>query len=327
MAEAVIPKVAKALVHDPRANTLAIQELPVPNRSSSSSDHLLRVHAVALTNGELSWPEPATLTHPIPGYEVSGTVVTAPASSPLQPGTEVYARTAFDREGNAREYSIAATAELSRKPSTLSWEEAATVPLSALTAWQALFVHGGFAAPAQGGGQGNAAKRLLVTAASGGVGVFAIQLARLAGVGTIVGTCGPTNVGFVQALGADEVLDYRVVTDLSKWEGDKFDLVIDCVGGETLSQAWTCAKDGGIVMGIAMPPDLRKPAQGVGKNVQAVFFIVEADGKQLEQVTGLIETGKVRTVFDSAFPLDEFEAAFAKVHSGHVRGKVVLQLA
>ena len=322
-----IPRVAQALVHDPKARTLTIQDLPVPAPRGSSPEHLLRVHAVALTNGELAWPEPAAVARPIPGYEVAGVVVSAPGGSPFQPGAEVYARTAFECPGNAREYSIATTAELGRKPSTLSWEEAATVPLSALTAWQALFVHGGFTAPGDGDGDANAKKRLLVTAASGGVGIFAVQLARWAGVGNVVGTCGPANVGFVKALGADEVLNYRVFGNLAKWGGEKFDLVIDCVGGETLSQAWTCVKDGGSLIGIAMPPDLKKPTQVVAGTVHSIFFIVEADGKQLERVTELIEAGKLQTAFDSAFPLGNYDEAFAKVNGGHARGKVVLQLA
>ena len=327
MSEAAVPQVTQALVHDPKTKTLAIQDLPTPAPSGSSPEHLLRVHAVALTNGELAWPEPATVNHPVPGYEVSGVVISAPADSPFQPGAEVYARTGFDRQGNARTYSIANTTELGRKPSTLSWEEAATVPLSALTAWQALFVHGGFTAPGEGDGKENTEKRLLITAASGGVGLFAIQLARLAGIGHIVGTCGPKNVDFVKALGAHEVIDYRVVPDLSKWKGEKFDLVIDCVGGETMAQAWTCAKDGGLVMGIAMPPDLKKPAEGVGQDVKGVFFIVEAQGQQLEKITNLIEAGELKTALDSAYPLERYEEAFAKVQSGHVRGKVVLKLA
>ncbi len=324
MSEGSIPKTAPAVVHNPSDNALTLQDLPVPS-PSGVEEHLIRVHAVALTNGELAWPEPSTQTYPIPGYEVAGTVISAPVESPFPPGAAIYARTGFGRQGSARPYSIALTSELGHKPKNLSWEEAATVPLSALTAWQALFTHGGFAAPGANE-ELNKDKRVLITAASGGVGLWAVQLARLAGVGHIVGTCGPRNVDFVKSLGAHEVLDYTKTTNLSASDGTKFDLVIDCAGGDTLEQAWTCAAEGGMVICIAMPADLKKPASGIAKNVRSLWFIVEANGQQLERITGLIESGQVRTAFDSAFPLEQYNKAFERIHGGHVQGKVVLKL-
>ncbi|EOO02962.1 putative alcohol dehydrogenase zinc-binding domain-containing protein [Phaeoacremonium minimum UCRPA7] len=331
MSNTAIPSAARALVHNPQTHDLTLLTPPVPT-PTGPDEHLLAVHAVALTNGELSWPEPATVSpHAIPGYEVSGTVIAAPPDSPFQPSADVYARTAFDRPGSARPYSIALTAELGRKPQNLSWEAAATVPLSALTAWQALFDHGGLAAPGDESSLSrNRSKRILITAAAGGVGLWAVQLAKLAGVDHIVGTCGSTNAGFVLGLGADEVVDYTVVSDLASWVSDRgrFDLVLDCVGGSTLEQAWLCVKaDNGMLISIVQPPEMRKPQVGISDNVRSLFFIVEANGRQLEKITSLIEQKKCTTVVDSAFAFEEFGEAFDKVRGGHLRGKVVLSVA
>jgi len=323
-----LPKTAEALVHDPKNNTLRLEDLPVPQRTDNDTEHIIQVRAVALTNGELAWPEPATQDHPVPGYEMAGVVAVAPPESPFSRGTEVYARTGFGRPGSARSFSVATTAELGRKPSNITWEEAATVPLSALTAWQALFVHGGLAAPRSDEAPGtNAGKRVLVTAAAGGVGQWAVQLARLAGA-HVVGTSGPGNVAFVRGLGADEALDYTAV-DLVAWAapaGRKFDLVVDCVGGRTLEQAWLAAAPGGTVVSVALPAALKRPAEGVAPGVRDVWFIVEENRRQLDEITRLLESGRTRAAYDSVFGLADYEAAFQKVSSGHVRGKVVLRI-
>lgn len=332
--ETAIPDTTTALVHNPLTHLLSLQSLSVPAFQISNTHqgyHIIRVHAVALTNGELAWPEPSSARPaPVPGYEVAGTVVMAPGpDSPFQPGTEVYARTGFDRPGNARQYSEVLADELGRKPRNLSWEEACTVPLSALTAWQALFVHGGLVAPENttaGTPSGNRGKRVLVTAAAGGVGIWAVQLARLAGVEYIVATCGPTNMDFVKSLGAHEVRDYTSSSGYLSGCGESFDLVLDCVGGQTLETAWTCAKPGGRVISVAIPANLKRPDMGVATGVQTVWFIVAASSGQLEKITELIELGFCKPAADSIFAMDEFEKAFSKVHSGHLRGKVVLRI-
>jgi NADPH:quinone reductase-like Zn-dependent oxidoreductase len=228
---------------------------------------------------------------------------------------------------------VAETSELARIPDNLSWEEAATVPISALTAWQALFVHAGLNPPTtskNGGNYGgtNATKRILITAAAGGVGLWAVQLARLAGVGYIVGTCGTDNVDFVRSLGAHEVVDYKKVTDLASIVSDetsKFDLVLDCVGGTTLDQAWHCARvDDGMVISVAQPAEPKRPAGA--ERVATTWFIVVADPEQLTALAKLLEDGSCKTFVDSVYALEDYEKAFSKLHSGHLRGKVVLRI-
>lgn len=334
MTDVNIAPQADALVHDKAAKALVIKTLPVP-KPTGPDDHLIRIRAVALTNGELTWPEPLALADPVPGYEMAGTVVHAPPNSPFPPGTDVFARTDFHRHGSARPFSIATTPELSRKPANLSWEEAATVPLSALTAWQALFVHGGLAAPdvrePQGTAQDkNRGKRVLVTAAAGGAGIWLVQLARLAGA-YVVGTCGASNAEFVaRDLGAHEVLDYRKV-NVADWvaedlEGRGFDVALDCVGPDTLKQVWSAARAGGKVISIVQPPAGARPSGGVAADVSSMFFIVDANQEQLGKIVELLEAGVCKAFVDSAFDLRDGANAFERVHARRLRGKVVLRV-
>ncbi|KAF2871001.1 hypothetical protein BDV95DRAFT_494955 [Massariosphaeria phaeospora] len=307
---------------------------PPPTPTTHPTSYIIRTHTAGLTRGELAWPEALRTAMPIPGYDFAGTIISCPKTTGFKPGDKVYGFTGTGLEGNAREVTVALESELGHKPARLSWAEAAAVPLSALTAYQALFVHGGlepaFLENNSGRGE-NAGKRVLVTAASGSVGIWAAQLARLAGV-EVVGTCGPANVQFVGGLGADVVvLDYAE-TDVLAWvnedrEARGFDVVVDCVGGQTLSEAFKSVRRGGIVVGVAEPPDARRPGEGVEDGVRGIWFVVQPDGDQLGEVTALIEQGRCRVVVDSVFGLEQFRDAFERVESGHARGRVVLQVA
>lgn len=330
MSTATLPKSMKALVHNFKTQTLNITSVDLP--TPSPTEHLLRVEATTLSAGELFWVRPEELNDYIPGVDVAGEIVISPTESRFRPGDHVYARTQFPRPGAAREYTIGLEHELALRPSNLSAVEAATVPMSAETAWQALFVQGGLSAPEDGRKpEENASKRVLVTGASGGVGVWVVQLAKAAGL-YVVGTCGPSNKEYVLGLGADEVLDYSTLGPKA-WavvdEKRKVDLAIDCVGGDSLEEAWTALKDGGLVLTIAPKPDYaqpQKPAEGVGKDVTGRFFIMTENGTQLETCTRLIEAGTCRPVLDSVWKFDEWEKALEKVNSNHARGKVVLRI-
>lgn len=328
----------KTLMFDLSSGKVSLIKHPSPAARPNTTEHLIQVHATALCARERTWPtwvSGGPDKELVPGYDLAGTVVSAPQESPFQPGEEVYTRTNYYRTANAREYSVALTEELALKPRILGWAEAATVPLSAMTAWQALFVHGGLA-PIRSGtreeGESarsmNKGKRVLVTAASGGAGNWAVQLAKLAGC-EVVGTCGTDNLELVKSLGADEVVDYRT-TDLQTWaeadDGRKADVVIDGVGGKTLEQCWSAVKDGGILMSIVEPPEQRKSMDWEETGVKASFWIMEPNGEQLKAITNLIEEGKARPILDSVYPMEEFERAFEKADGGHARGKVVLKI-
>lgn len=333
-----IPSTAKALWHDVQTNKMTIKTLPVPTlHPNTTNEHLIRVQSVAPCAGELTWlvlfPPPDPAREPVPCDDVVGTVVTAPQQSPFPRGSEVYARTHFRRPGCAREYTVALTEELALKPRNLGWNDAATVPLSALTAWQALFVHAGLALGRlenndTGEVKAAPAKSVLVTAASGGVGVWTVQLARLAGY-DVIATCGPDNVEFVRSLGAAEVINYREKS-LTEWldttASGKVDVVIDGVGGKTLQDCWACVKDGGTLISIKQPPEQVKPAEWSGRDVKNLFFIMEPNGQQLSKITALIEQEKCKPALDSVFEFEDFEMAFERLEGGHARGKVVLRV-
>ncbi|KAH7394087.1 putative zinc-binding oxidoreductase [Phaeosphaeria sp. MPI-PUGE-AT-0046c] len=301
-----------------------------PNRYEGRN-YIIQTKAVALCRGELDWPEP--LEAPggisIPGFDVAGVVLSCPGDTSriaFQPGDEVYALTNPHLQGNARQVTIAEEHELALKPKNLTWPEAAAVPLSALTAFQGLFVHGNLHAPGRGDNKG---QRVLVTAASGGVGIWAVQMARQAGA-HVVGTCGTTNVDFVNDLGADVVLDYTK-TEVLDWVKEdqshrEFDLVLDCIGGATLTKAWRCAKKNGKVISVAEPADPKRPREGVAEGVTSVWFIVDANQTQLREITNMIEKGLYKSQVDSVFPLDQWREAFLRLEGGHAKGKVVLEL-
>lgn len=304
---------------------------PLP--TIGNDDYLVKVHAVTVTGTELLWARPPERTISVPGVEVAGRIVVAPASSSrFAVGDEIYARTKFDRPGNAREYTVVREAEMALAPKNLTPTEAVTVPMSAQTAWQALFVQGGLKAPGSGAGH-NSSTRVLVNGASGGTGVWLVQLAKHAGA-QVVGTCGPSNVEFVRSLGADTVLNYRT-TALAQWAEEdpksKVDLVVDCVGGQSLINAWKTVKDGGLVVTIVPPADSDykwdlSPPEGVSETIKGKFFIMELNSAQLEQCTRWIEEGKAKAVTDSVWEFEDWKKAFERVDSGHARGKVVLRV-
>ena len=170
---------------------------------------------------------------------------------------------------------------------------------------------------------------MLITGGASSVGMWAVQLAKLSGVGHIAATCGPGNAEFVQSLGAHEVLDYtQPGGDLTKWPANrtKFDVVLDCVGGDALRGAWTVVREGGTLVSVVMPPEHRRPAEGVEKDVRADFFVQGANSYQMEEVSYLLEAGLARTVVGAVYPLEEAQAAMDQANRGHGRGKVVLKV-
>ncbi|KAM0709999.1 hypothetical protein Q7P35_002361 [Cladosporium inversicolor] len=323
-----IPSTQKAILQPDKMSTSVtmISDHPIPTPDFAADEHLIRVHATAITNGELLWsryfplPEGSTKVL-VPCNDVAGTVVAAPPSSTFQPGTEVYARSNYARTGCARDYTILAGDEMAERPQCLSWAESAAVPMSAETAWQALFVQAGLDAR-KGSAVG---KKVFVTAASGGAGVWMVQLAKWAGA-EVIGTCSTSKMELVRSLGADVVLDYTK-TDIKQWAaetGKPADLVIDCIGGKALEDAWWVVQEGGTLLSIFQPPEEKKPARAPA-NVRNFFFVMKTNGEQLRKVTPLVEEG-MRPALDSVVPFDEYKRAFDKLASGRTKGKIVLDL-
>lgn len=277
----------------------------------------VRVGATAIIATELTWDEtyqtsagdPRPL--PIPGHDVAGVVAEVGSGvTDFAVGTEVYALTAFDRDGAEAEYAIALPGELAPKPRTLDMVQAAAVPLAALTAWQALFIHAHLS-------KGQTA---LIHGGAGGVGSYAVQLAHWAGA-RVITTASARHHDFLRGLGADQVIDYTT-TPFESVVHD-VDVVFDTVGGETLARSWQVVKDGGVVVSVVSPRPVDDPTQ---TRARFVWFIVEPSGEQLREIGDLIDAGQIQPIVSQVFPLAEARNAWEAAASGHARGKVVLRV-
>jgi NADPH:quinone reductase-like Zn-dependent oxidoreductase len=284
---------------------------PIPH----GADALVRVKASAVTPTELGWSTAYTTADgvdrlpAIPGHEFSGIVdAVGPDAEGVAIGEAVYGLTDFFRDGSDAEYIVTAAADLAPKPETLNFAEAAAVPLSGLTAWQALFDHGML-----GPGQ-----RVLIHGAAGGVGTFAVQFAHWCGA-FVAGTASASNAPYLRSLGADVTIDYRAV----RFEDAvrDIDVVLDTIGGETLERTWPVVKRGGIIVTIAGEIS---PKRADDAGVRGVSFIVKPDRKELIRIGQLIDERHVRPVVTAVYPLSQARQAFERGADGHMRGKVVL---
>ena len=217
----------------------------------------------------------------------------------------------FRRDGADAEYVAVRADELALKPATLTHAQAAAVPLSALTAWQALFDQGGLA-PGQ---------RVLVHGGAGGVGTFAVQLARWRGA-RVAATSSARDADLVRGLGADEVIDYRA-TRFEDAVAD-LDLVIDTVGGDTWERSWDVLRPGGRLVSIAVP---RPPDREAVDGRQAIWFVVKPDRGQLIEIGGLIDAGRLRPIVSAVLPLAIGGDVYGPTGQRSGPGKVVLLVA
>ena len=253
----------------------------------------------------------------VPGWDVAGVVEElGEGVSRFRRGEKVwaYARKATVQWGTYAEYVAVAESSASLMPVKLLFEEAATVPLAALTAYQALQKGG-----VRSGGT------VLVHAAAGGVGHFAVQLAKNAGA-RVLGTAGTANQEFVLSLGAAETIDYtredfREAVRRTCPKG--VDLVLDAVGGDTLAASFEVVRPGGKLVGIVDRPDAQAAEK---RGVHASYVFVEPNAEQLEQLAALVDRKKLRTHVQKIFPLFEAAEAQGVSETGHVRGKLALAL-
>jgi NADPH:quinone reductase-like Zn-dependent oxidoreductase len=224
---------------------LAYEDAPQPHPGPGAV--LVRVYAAGIIANELKWDEtyqtatrsPSDL--PIPGRDLSGVVAeVGPGVAALVPGTEVYEMLGYGRDGTEAEYPLALPGELAPKSGALDPVQAAAVPLSALTAWQALFDHAHLAA----------GQTVLIHRGAGGVGVLAVQLGHWAGA-QVIATAAARDRDFVRDLGASETIDYTTTRSEEVVQG--VDLVFDLVGGDTLQRSWQVIKPGGMLVSIASP--------------------------------------------------------------------------
>jgi NADPH:quinone reductase-like Zn-dependent oxidoreductase len=296
-----------------------------PKPELQPGDALVKVYATGITPTELTWDETyqncdgSERLPTIPGHELSGVVESVAdggevSRGEVSIGDEVYALTSFCRDGCAAEYVAVHAADLAPKPKTLSHAQAAAVPLSALTVWQAFFDHGHLA-----GGQS-----VLIHGAAGGVGSFAVQLAHWSGA-RVIGTASAENRDFLLGLGADEVIDYRQV----RFEEavHDVDVVLDTIGGETRERSWQILKPGGILITLPAPiPESEAAAQLSSGGKRGLFFIVKPDREQLSKIAAAIDSGAIRPIVAETVPLEKAREAFDRGVTGHTRGKLVLKV-
>jgi NADPH:quinone reductase-like Zn-dependent oxidoreductase len=244
----------------------------------------------------------------IPGMEIAGVVAeVGPGVTAFQKGQAVYGQTI---KGGYAEYTVAAAESLALKPQSLSFDEAAAVPVGATAAWAGLFTAGKL----------EAGQRVLIQGAAGGVGLFAVQFARQKGAHVIATTSGP-NVSFVRSLGAEIVIDYTT-TSLASVVHD-VDLAFDPVGESTLEASVQALKRGGILVAIGSQPDARQVQE---RDIQVASARTQIGGELLETFARLIDEEQVHVVLKKVFPLSEAAQAHELGQQGHGRGRIVLHV-
>jgi NADPH:quinone reductase-like Zn-dependent oxidoreductase len=304
-------------VHKPGGpENLVYEDAPAPKLEPG--DALVRVLASGITKDELSWRETyktcdgAARLPSIPGHELSGVVeALADDVTDVKVGEQVYALTAFCRDGTAAEYVAVRAADLAPRPKTLDPTTAAAVPLASLTAWQALFDHARL----------ESGQRILIHGGAGGVGTYAVQLAKTRGAHVIT-TASKENFNFLRGIGADEIIDYT--SEAFETKVRDLDVVLDTVGGSTLERSWQVLRKGGTLVTIPGAAPAEKAAKF---GVKAIFFIVEPSRSQLMEIGRLIDSGKVRPFVQAVLPLAKAREAYERGLSGHNRGKIVLRVA
>lgn len=291
-------------LHPPgRPDDLVYEEIETP--SPGAGEVLVRVHAAAITRDELNWP--VDRLPAVPSYELSGVVVgLGPAVVGFEVGDSVFGLTGFERDGAAAEQVTVPAHLLASKPNTLTHVEAAALPLAGLSAWQGLFDHGHL----------EKGQRVLVHGGGGGVGSFAVQLARLHGAHVIATASGP-RVRLARDLGADEVVDVGSA-DFTAIE--PVSLVFDSVGADRLVRSASVVHPGGRIVSVAERP---RPDFGSDRGVATTFFIVEPNAGQLRQLGRLADDGSIRVLVDSTFQLHRARDAFERLRGGGTEGKVV----
>jgi NADPH:quinone reductase-like Zn-dependent oxidoreductase len=244
----------------------------------------------------------------VPGRDVVGTVVRSGGSvDRFEEGQQIFAMPGIER-GSYAQYVIVKEHEAAPKPTALDIPSAGSVPLAALTAWQGLFKHGGL----------ESGQQVLIHGGSGGVGHFAIQLAKAKGA-RVATTVSSQHIEFARRLGADQVIDYKA----HRFEDAvrQVDMVFDLIGGETQERSWAVLREGGVLVSTLTEPSQEQAAK---HGVRGLRYTAKESGEDLAQIGRLIDAGKVRPVIARIFELSEAAAAQQFLEREHPAGKVTL---
>jgi NADPH:quinone reductase-like Zn-dependent oxidoreductase len=297
------------------SDVLVYEEMPRPE--AGEGEALIRVHAASVN--PLDWKVrdghlKERMKHQlplVPGWDVSGVVdAVAPDVTAFKVGDEVYGLLNFMKNGAYAEYVATPIQSLAFKPKTIDHIQAGAVPLAALTAWQALFD----VADLKSG------QTILIHAAAGGVGHFAVQIAKWKKA-KVIGTASANNEGYLQELGIDDVIDYKT----TKFEEvvHNVDVVLDTMAGDTRQRSWQVLKKGGILVATLGISDQEIDEQ---KGVRGGGLMVHPDFDQLTQIGDLIDNGDLKATVSSVLPLEQATQAHELSQTGHVKGKIVLQV-
>ena len=248
----------------------------------------------------------------IPGYDIAGVVEkTGSKITKFKPGDSVYAYLSLKDGGGYAEYAVVTEAEAAPKPKSLNYESAAAVPVVALTAWQALIDTAKL----------SAGQTVLIHGGSGGVGSFAIQIAKARGA-KVIATASTANQDLLKQLGADVAIDYtkQKFEDVAK----NVDLVLDSVGKDTLARSYGVVKKGGFIVTLVARMD---QAELDKHEIRGASLGVEPNSKELADIGKLIDENKIKVIVSQTFPLADAVKAQEQIATGHTRGKIVLKVA
>jgi NADPH:quinone reductase-like Zn-dependent oxidoreductase len=283
-----------------------------PRPEPKGGEVLVRVHAAGVNPVDWKMRSGRARAFPAtPGYDVSGVIESVGEGvKDHAPGDEVFAMLPLSRGGGYAEYAVVRADELAPKPKSVDHVHAAGVPLAALTAWQALVDK----AHVQAG------QTVLVHAGAGGVGHFAVQIAKVKGA-RVIATASERNRAFVTGLGADDFIDYTT----TKFEdaAKEVDVVLDCVGGDTLARSYGVVKQGGTLVTIAGAIDDAKARE---RGITGVRMLVTPSGPELRAIGTLIDAGKITPHVSETLKLEEAAKAQERSEAGKTRGKIVLRV-
>ena len=295
-----------------------LQEVELPVPGISEGEVLVEVKAISINPvdvktasgkgaaGQFKGTDPIIL-----GWDMAGIV--KESKSPLfEAGDEVFGMVNFPGQGKVyAEYVAAPADQLAEKPASVSFPAAAATTLAALTAWQAFSDHS----------RVRAGQRVLVHAAAGGVGHFAVQIAKHAGA-YVIGTASAANRDFVLGLGADVHIDYK--TDKFEDLAKNMDFVLDTIGGENIDRSLQALKKGGTIISIVSGANEQVEEKAKAKGMKGIRMMVQSSGEDMQNLASLLEEGAIKPTVSEQYPFEKMKEAFAQIASGKTRGKVIV---
>jgi NADPH:quinone reductase-like Zn-dependent oxidoreductase len=303
----------KAIVIHSSGGPEVLKYEDAPRPQPKDDQVLIRVMAAAVNPVDVFIREGRTTQFPfVPGMDVAGVVEqTGNKVTKFKRGDSIYAYLSFEEQGGYAEFAVTKEDHAALKPRSIDFEKAAAVPLAATTAWQALVEEAGL----------SAGQTILIHGGSGGVGTFAVQIAKARGA-KVIATASTANQDLLKQLGVGQPIDYTT----TKFEDvvRDVDVVLNAVRGDTLARSYGVVKKGGIIVSITGPPD---PAELKKHGIRGTGLSAHPDAKILEELAKLIDAGKITPIVSAVMPLVDVAKAHQQIASHHTRGKVVLKVA